>query len=221
MSNTASLLSVQPAVPVGTRWVVTLVLAGWFALVILFGAAGSFVTPPGTPPLPIALGAGVPLALFFAGLGLSRAFRDFVAAIDVRLMLGVQAWRFAGLGFLALYTYDLLPGGFALPAGLGDIAIGVTAPWVLLAVVRQPRFIAGRTFVVWNALGMLDLVVAVGTGTLISVLAGGGGGEVSMIPMAQLPLLLVPVYFVPILLMLHVAALMQARRAAAELRTGS
>jgi hypothetical protein len=220
MSNSTFLLSAQPAAPIGTRWAIALVLAVWFGLVVAFGAAGAFVTPPGTPPLPIALGVGVPLVLFFAGLGVSRAFRDFVAAIDVRLMLGIQAWRFAGLGFLALYTYDLLPGGFALPAGLGDIAIGVTAPWVLLAVVRQARFIVGKTFAVWNALGMLDLVVAVGTGTLISVL-GGVAGEVTMTPMAQLPLLLVPVYFVPILMMLHVAALMQARRAAAELRTRS
>lgn len=219
MSNTASLLSAQPAAPAGIRWAVALVLAVWFALVVVLGAHGAFVTPPGLIPIPIGLGVTVPLALFFAGLGLSRAFHEFVATLDVRLTLGVQAWRFAGLGFLALYTYDLLPGGFALPAGLGDIAIAATAPWVLLAVIRRPRFIAGRTFAVWNALGILDLVVAVGTGTLSSALAGVG--DVSTAPMAQLPLLLVPAYFVPIFIMLHIAALMQGRRLADAIRAGS
>lgn len=221
MSNSVSLVSAQPAVPVGLRWIIAVVLAVWFALVVVLGATGAFVTPPGTPPLPIALGVIVPLAVFFLGLGVSPAFREFVAAIDVRLTLGVQAWRFAGLGFLALATYDFLPGGFALPAGLGDIAIAATAPWLLFAVLRQPRFIAGRTFAVWNALGILDLVVAVGTGTLISVFASGAAGEVTMTPMAQLPLVLIPTYFVPIFVMLHVAALMQARRVAATVEVAS
>ena len=75
-----------------------------------------------------------------------RPFRDFVLAADLRLMTGIQAGRFAGLGFLALYANGVLPGSFALPAGLGDMAIGVTAPWVLLALIRRPGFAAGKTF---------------------------------------------------------------------------
>ncbi|MFL6712935.1 MAG: hypothetical protein ACJ8LN_08390 [Sulfurifustis sp.] len=203
----------------GFKWIAAIVLAVWFALVMSLGGAGAFVTPPGQPPLAIGLGFGVPLVLFFAALGVSRAFREFVRALDVRVMLGVQAWRAGGLGFLALYTYGVLPGAFALPAGLGDIAIGVTAPWLLLAVIRQPRFIASKTFAVWNALGILDLVVAVGSGTLTSALATGAAGEVTTAPMALLPLVVIPAYLVPIFIMLHVAALMQARRVAAEIRS--
>jgi len=37
----------------------------------------------------------------------------------------MQAWRWAGLGFLDLYAYKVLPAVFALPR-LGDMAIGVT-----------------------------------------------------------------------------------------------
>ena len=218
MSNSVSLPSFQPAAPIGLRWTVVFVLALWFALVVALGGTSAFVRPPGTPPIPIALGFAVPLVVFFVGLGVSRAFREFVSALDVPVMLAVQAWRFAGLGFLALYTYDLLPGGFALPAGLGDMAIAATAPWVLFAVIRRSQFIGSRTFVVWNALGILDLVYAVGVGALTSTLATGAAGEVAMTPMAQLPLVLIPAFFVPILIMLHVSALIQARRVAAELR---
>lgn len=121
------------------------------------------------------------------------------------------------MGFLALYTYGVLPGIFAWPAGLGDIAIGVTAPWVLVALIRQPRFAATKTFVLWNVLGLLDLVVAVSTGALSSALASGAAGEVTTAPMAQLPLVLIPAYFVPIFIMLHAAALIQARRLARDL----
>ena len=124
----------------------------------------------------------------------------------------IQAWRAGGLGFLALYAHGVLPGAFAWPAGLGDIAIGVTAPWVALALIRRPGFTISRLFVVWNLLGILDLVVAVTVGGLSSALASGAPGEVTTGPMAHLPLVLIPAYLVPLFVMLHLVALFQARR---------
>ena len=124
-------------------------------------------------------------------------------------MAGMQAWRFAGLGFLALYAHGVLPGFFAWPAGLGDIAIGVTAPWVILALIQSPTFKSSPLFVVWNLFGILDLVVALTTGALSSGLAPGITGAVTTSPMAQLPLVLIPGYFVPLFIMLHLATLFQ------------
>ncbi len=197
----------------------SLVVAGlaiWLVLVVLLGAGGAFVRPPGAPPFPILIGVSAPLIAFLAAFRLVRAFRDFVLAVDLRLVTGIQAWRFAGFGFLALYANGLLPGLFAWPAGLGDIAIGVTAPWVVLALVRRPGFAASQPFVVWNLLGMLDLVVAISTGVLGSGIAVGLTGEVTTGPMAQLPLVLIPAYLVPFFIMLHLAALFQARRLTRE-----
>jgi hypothetical protein len=152
--------------------------------------------------------------LFFITLWLSRSFREFILSIDLRLITGIQAWRFAGLGFLALYASNVLPGGFALPAGLGDMAIGITAPWVVAALTRQPSFAASMSFRVWNLLGILDLVTAVSDGALNSVLATGAPGQITTGPMAQLPLALIPVYLVPLFFMLHVTSLLQSRRTA-------
>jgi hypothetical protein len=180
-------------------------------LVFLLGADGAFVTPPGTPPFSILIGVTAPLIAFLAAFRLSHAFREFVLAVDPRLAAGVQAWRFAGLGFLALYAHGVLPGLFAWPAGLGDIAIGATAPWVILAVIRRPSFAASKTFTAWNLLGVLDLVVAVTLGTLASALALGVAGEVTTAPMARLPLVLIPAYLVPLFIMLHLSVLFQAR----------
>ena len=196
--------------------VVAVVLAIWLALVFLLGAGGAFARPPGALPLPILIGVTTPIIAFLAAFWVLGAFRDFVLAVDLRLVTGIQAWRFAGLGFLALYAHGVLPGLFAWPAGLGDIAIGVTAPWVILALIRRPSFAASKPFVVWNLLGVLDLVVAVGTGALSSGLALGVAGEVTTGPMAQLPLVLIPGYLVPVFIMLHLTALFQARRLAAS-----
>jgi hypothetical protein len=184
----------------------------WLALAFFLSARGSFARAPGALPLPILIGVTAPLLVFLAAFWVSRAFQHFVLTVDLRLVTGIQAWRFAGLGFLALYTYGVLPGRFAWPAGLGDMAIGLTAPWLVLGLIRVRGFAAGRLFVVWNLLGILDLVVAVSTGAIVSALATGAAGEITTAPMAQLPLVLIPAFLVPFFVMLHLTALFQARR---------
>jgi len=198
----------------GIQLGVALVLAVWFLLVTSLGLRGAFVAAPGTPPfaLALALAVAAPLLCFFAWLRLSRSFREFVLTLDLRLIAGMQAWRWAGLGFLSLYAHNVLPAVFALPAGLGDMAIGVTAPWIILALVRRADFAASAAFIRWNVLGILDLVVALGIGTTSAALSTGATGEISTAPMATLPLLLIPAFLVPLFLMLHTAALLQSRQ---------
>jgi hypothetical protein len=202
----------QPSGRGGIRLAVAIALTIWLLLVLSLGAAGAFVVPAGTPPLPIAIGVAAPLMLFFAWLRLSQSFREFALSLDLRLIAGMQAWRWAGLGFLSLYAYKVLPAVFALPAGLGDMAIGVTAPWIILALVRQPGFAARSAFIRWNVLGILDLLIAVSIGTVSALFATGAPGEISTAPMATLPLLLIPAFLVPLFLMLHTATLMQSRQ---------
>jgi hypothetical protein len=191
---------------------VAIVLAVWFLLIVSLGAAGVFVGQPGRPPVAIAIGVAAPLALFFAWLRLSPAFRDFLLALDIRLIAAMQAWRWAGLGFLSLYTHKVLPAVFALPAGLGDMAIGVAAPWMVLGLLRQPGFAARGTFIRWNILGIVDLAIAVSVGAVSTLFTTGAPGEISTAPMATLPLLLIPAFLVPFFLMLHTAALLQSRQ---------
>ena len=196
------------------KFVVTVALALWLGIVFLLGAQRVFVQPPNSPPLPIFFGLAIPLAVFFTAYFSWSAFRAFILGADLRLAAAIQAWRWAGSGFLLLYAQGVLPGLFAFPAGLGDMAIGVTAPWIVLGLVRHPSFAASRRYVVWNIMGILDLVVAVSMGTIGSGFLHGLTGNVTTAPMAQLPLVLVPAYLVPFFIMLHFTALSQARRLA-------
>jgi hypothetical protein len=189
-------------------------LAAWLALIVTLGAAGAFVGRSGTPPIAIAIAVVAPLLLFFAPLRLSPSLRRWVLSLDLRVVAGIQAWRWAGFGFLALYAHHVLPAMFAIPAGLGDMAVGVTAPWIILGLLRQPDFPASRAFVRWNVLGIVDLVVAVSLGALGAMLPPRILGGISTAPMATLPLLLIPAFLVPIFIMLHAAALMQSRQLA-------
>jgi hypothetical protein len=204
------------------RSIVVVALAIWFGLVFLLAYRGAFVAGEGSPPLPIFFGVIIPLGLFVAAYFGWRSFRDLILGADVRFVIAIEAWRWGGLGFLSLYANGILPGLFALPAGLGDMAIGFTAPWIVLNLVRNPLFAASRRFVIWNILGIVDFVVAVSTATLssgafpaISALTG----NVTTSPMARLPLVLIPAFMVPFFTMLHLTALFQARQLARARRS--
>ncbi len=184
-------------------------LVVWLALVLELGANGAFVRRPGSIPIQIIIGVIAPIIVFLAAFALSGSFHSLVLTADVRLMAGIQAWRFAGLGFLALYANGVLPGFFAWPAGVGDMIVGFTAPWVILALIERPEFKKSPLFIGWNLFGILDLVTAVGTGALSSGLAPGIVGAATTAPMAHLPLVLIPAYLVPLFVMLHLATLFQ------------
>jgi hypothetical protein len=200
--------------PSSLRPVVFAALALWLGLVSFLGYQGAFVASADSPPLPIFLGLAIPLAVFFAAYSGWGAFRAFVLSADLRLVSALQAWRWAGLGFLSLYAHGVLPGLFAFPAGLGDMAIGVTAPWMVLRLIRQPSFAASRRYLIWNILGIVDFVVAVSMGTVCSGFIKGLNLSVTTSAMAQLPLVLIPAYMVPFFIMLHFTAIFQARQLA-------
>ena len=75
-------------------------------------------------------------------------------------LLALQVWRIEGVAFLVLFALGQLPALFALPAGIGDLAIGVTAPLVARNLHRRNLALA------WNVLGLADLVVAVSLGVM-------------------------------------------------------
>jgi hypothetical protein len=196
----------------GLKRAVPMAMALWLGLIFILGARGAFVGGTGSPPLAIFFGFAIPLAVFFAAYFGWSAFRAFVLAADLRLLAAIQAWRWAGLGFLSLYAHGILPGLFAFPAGLGDMAIGFAAPWIVLGLIRHQSFATSRRHVLWNIMGIVDLVVAVSMGTICSGFVPGITGTVTTGPMSQLPLVLIPAYLVPIFIMLHFTALSQVRQ---------
>ena len=192
-------------------------LAVWLGVDAFLGLQGAFVGGPEAPPWRLLLGLAIPLALFFAGYSGWKEFRGFILGADIRLVGAIEGWRWAGLGFLSLYAHGILPGLFAFPAGLGDMAVGLTAPWIVLGLVRDPSLAGSRRFVLWNVFGILDLVVAVSLGALCSGFFHGINGLIGGVTtraVTQLPLVFIPTYLVPFFLMLHATALFQARQRA-------
>lgn len=198
----------------GVKTIVGALLLLWLVLVLILGADDAFSRGPGGLPLPILAGVLTPILVFLIAFWTVGPFREFLMSIDLPVMAGIQAWRFGGLGFIALYAYGVLPGLFAWPAGLGDMAIGITAPLVIYALRRQPAFATSVLFWVWNLFGILDLVDALTLGALSAVLGIGISAEITTFPMGKMPLVLIPAFLVPVFLMLHIISLLQARRLA-------
>jgi hypothetical protein len=137
-----------------------------------------------------------------------------IVALLVMARADIAIWphtfRVVGAVFLVALALGKLPAVFALPAGLGDIAIGLSAPFIARRLAR-----GDRTGAVWfNVLGLLDLTVAVSIGFL----AGLGPARLldvspSTAQIALLPLVLIPTTAVPLAIALHITALARLRPA--------
>lgn len=178
----------------------------WFVLALVAGAFGVFQNNAQRVGIAVAIAAGTPIVLFLLWFAASAGFRAFALSLNPRVLTALQTWRIIGFVFLLLEARQQLPAMFALPAGYGDMFIGVTASlvaWQLAETRYRGAFIA------WQFLGISDLVVAVGSGTLSRVLDPNG---ISMLPMTTLPLSLVPTFLVPLFLIFHVICIAQARQ---------
>src|SRR5262249_44797950 len=144
------------------------------------------------------------LTVLLAGARIPLVARVLAAPGSTARLALPHTFRIVGAVFLIVMALRALPPALALPAGLGDIAVALAAPFVARELARG----TGHRAAVWfNALGIVDLLVAVGIGTtigyrLVTVTP-------STEPMSLLPLGLVPTAGVPLLIVLHIVSLRQ------------
>ncbi len=82
-----------------------------------------------------------------------------------RILIGIQIFRFVGLAFVTGLQNGTLPATFVIPASTGDTLTAITAPIVAFAMGRGGMRTWGLALV-WNALGLADLLNAVSLGSL-------------------------------------------------------
>jgi hypothetical protein len=171
----------------------------WFALLLLLW--GSLValaaTTGGTQAIPTPLVPGplvVLLLLPVVFYARSPGLRALVAAEDLRWLTLFHVWRLpAGLAFLWYGVQGELPWVFAALAGWGDAAAGVLALVVVALRPRRTRDGARRGYVAFHLFGLLDFVVAVGTGFTFSLLGHPLMGAVQALPLVLIVFVGVPV----------------------------
>jgi hypothetical protein len=185
-----------------------LVLAVWAIAETVLARRGAFraAVAQELPPVGINLIVVLLALAFFLSVG--RSLRRLLR--NQANLIRLHVWRLEGLVFLILMVQGRVPALWAVPAGVGDVLVGATAPWVARGLERPG---GRRRAIAWTLFGMADLVVAVALG----VMTNPGPTQVfHPIPNAEMltqyPLALVPVFLVPLAFTLHVVSLLQLRR---------
>jgi len=177
----------------------------WFAFAWSASALHLFQNNANRIGLSVAFAAGTPIVAFSLWFAASQNFRRFALSLNPQTLTSAQSWRVIGFIFLLLEAHRSLPAVFAFPAGYGDIFIGVTASYVAWKFADPAH---RNYFVLWQLLGILDLVIAVSVGTTAGLISPQGP---TMAPMTALPLSLIPTFLVPLFTILHVICIAQAR----------
>src|SRR5262249_25463054 len=133
-------------------------------------------------------------------------------------LVGLQVYRVFGGNFVVLWALGAMPGVWALPAGLGDLAVGILAVPAAVAVASGTK--SGRAAgIAWNLLGIADVVSAV---TLGGLTAPGPLQLQALAPdhpallVGAYPVALTPAFVVPLSFILHGLSLRQLRRQVAH-----
>jgi hypothetical protein len=183
-------------------------LTAWLAIAVpllVWQSVVWWLALAGAPLLPLAIVLppliGLPILLK------SNTIGEMLDATPPSWLVGLQVYRVFGSVFLTGWLAGSLPAISAVPAGAGDVLVGVLALPVALVLASQGRGALGAA-VAWNVLGILDLVNAVALGALTTSGA------------LPYPLVLIPAFGVPLSVMLHAVSLRQLRRLARRDVTG-
>jgi hypothetical protein len=162
---------------------VTLVVFFWGIASFLLGYYGFFNHIP--RPL---FGATVVIILtsLIVAFQFNEKFNQFCNSIPLKAIALFHIWRiFAGWIFLS-YS-GVLSETFINNAAYGDIISGFFGLIV---------FLFGHTklnYYIFNIVGLLDFIIAVGTGISLTII-----GDDGMAPIIQLPLIMIPLFGVPL-----------------------
>jgi hypothetical protein len=180
-------------------------LGGWILASGLLARAGIYHQEPGHFRPWIGLAFAGYLTALLAASRIPTVARILAAPGSLARLTLPHTLRVVGVLFLLVMALGHLPAIFALPAGLGDIAVGLAAP----SIARRLTADGDRTGAVrFHQLGILDLVVAI----TIGYLAGLGPYRPldivpSTEPLSLLPLALVATVAVPTAIALHIVSL--------------
>jgi len=187
----------------------------WLTVIWRLAFVGFFRSVPGStrvPPLPIAI--FVPVLIGLLLLMRSKRVAAVLDATPPSWLVAIQVYRIFGGVFLVNWIRGSIPGIFALPAGIGDVLVGLLAlPAALYVSSRTSR---GRTAgITWNLLGLTDFAIAITLG------ATSSPGRLQLLSVSQpnvligtYPTVMIPAFAVPSSIILHVLSLWQLRRLA-------
>lgn len=191
------------------------IIGFWFIAALLGGAMDLF-NQPDVPPLSLGVFLLVPLGGFILAYAVSSQFRHALDQIPLWLITIAHVWRLVGLGFVIGTLIHVLPPQFGYPEGIGDVIAALFCVPLALAIRSNSHSSKLRTaFVAWNVYGLIDLLSAISMGILYS---NGPLGvlrsDLSTTLMVTFPVNLIPTFFVPLFILLHLLSIKRSKELA-------
>jgi hypothetical protein len=120
------------------------------------------------------------------------------------ILVAVHTWRIFGVVFLWGMTQGILEPTFAIPAGVGDILVGITAiPFAIF--LWKGYYWSKNALVIWTTLAITDIVYAMALGLITNPDFGTS-------PLTTFPWILVPTVVVPVALALDGIVMYRLRK---------
>jgi hypothetical protein len=187
-------------------------LFAWLALAMLAGCLGLFQSAENQVVPYIAMAITIPIVVGAVLIRWSKTVREIIDAVPQPWLVGIQFYRVIGVTFLVLQTAGRLPGIFALPAGYGDTLVGLAALALGFTYARYQSK-CDPLVTLWNYLGLADLAVALATGFLTApsrfqILSL----DAPNLMIGSFPLVMIPIYAVPLSIVLHLVSLTKLRQ---------
>ncbi|PJZ52073.1 hypothetical protein [Leptospira adleri] len=185
-----------------------LFLSAWFGVVILL-ATNNVFTPAKHSPIPVGAAVMIPVVLSVIAIYRIPRLKKFLLSISQQNLIEMHIARLVGLIFLFYYFQNRLPGIFSMSAAFGDCLVAISAPFVIWAVNRKKSF-APKVFRFFHLIGLLDFAAAVTLGTLSA--EGPQRLIFQSVPsnaIASFPLVLIPAFGVPVIILTHFISLLK------------
>lgn len=120
-------------------------------------------------------------------------YKDWFTGLNQKPLVGLQIFRLIGAFFLVEMSRENIPGSFALPAGIGDIIVGVLAVVLFLSYKNIPR----NGLIALIVVGMIDFISAFFFGFTsfegpAQLFALGFENQANLFPTGVIPFFLVP-----------------------------
>ncbi|CAN7260021.1 hypothetical protein LJR231_001137 [Phyllobacterium sp. LjRoot231] len=174
----------------------------WIGAQVSLAAAGAFGGALGLQVPLIGVMVVLPVVVVAIAWQVLPAVRSALLAVPLPLLIGLNISRVFGAFFLFLAAAGRLDGPFPISAGWGDVITGVVALPLSIAVARRGTGMSSSIYA-WNVFGLVDLLLAVGLGTisfngfiLQLIESGVGSDAIQTLPWSMIPTVLVPFYLI-------------------------
>ena len=190
---------------------ISLIGGAWFAASVPMAIAGLFHVPDSMAEPPVVAGFLIGgAALVWALARLTSPGRQITDAVPLSAIASLQIARVMGGVFLIGWLMGRVSPEFAIPAGLGDIWAGIAAYQATTALTAGAPD-ARKKLARANTIGLLDIVVAVSLGIMTSEGMFHTLSKDAPNIINDYPLVLFPVYFVPIFVGFHFISISRLR----------